>query len=83
MPSEEAITTAVIILTLERFENIILAALSNAVRSFGRVSPHSRAYQPALAAKLIKPSGEPYDLDAFRTAAGYEVDRRVAAGTFV
>ena len=69
-------------LALERFENLELAALNNAVQGFGIIPPENCAFQKAQKACLIDQDGKPHDLESLREAAAFVVNERVEAGTF-
>ena len=83
MEEIDKILRAGMILALTHFDNLTLAALNNAVQGFGRqVAKENCAYDKALKAHLIKEDGQPFDSEALKDACAYEVNRRVAAGTF-
>lgn len=76
------ILATVSMIALEAFSNAELAAFNNGVQTFGEVPPGNLAHKRAVEAKLIKPDGSTWDLDAIRDASAAEVSRRVEAGTF-
>lgn len=73
---------AVYVLRLQHtYDNLELAILTNFANGFGRVSSGTEAYEKALGLDLIKNDGTPRP--GLLEALTYEVNRRVAAGTFV
>ncbi len=62
------------------YNNIELAILNNFVNGFGRVASGTEAYKKALGLSLIHADGHPHD--GLADAVAYEVNRRVADGTF-
>ena len=80
--NDRNLLAAAMLLALERFDNLTLACLSISVQSFGRIDRQCLAYAPALEAKLIKQSGEAYDLETLQAAAAHEVMRRVNDKSF-
>lgn len=69
-------------LSLEKLDNLTLAALNNAIQLFGHIATGNIAFVQALDAGLIKKDGKPLDLEALRDASAFEVNRRVQAGVF-
>lgn len=73
---------AVMSLPLADFPNDELAAMNNAIQMFGSLPPENVAHARAAEARLIKPSGQPWDLEPLQAALAFEVNRRVEEGTF-
>lgn len=76
------ILAATFIMTLKQFDNQKLAALNNAVQSWGKLQPGNLAFDDAVELELVQRTGEPFDLEALQRASAYEVNRRVAEGVF-
>lgn len=77
------ILAATFLLALEGVSNKKLAAMNNAIQSFGKLDTSNIAFETAVELQLVKPSGEPFELDALQLACAREVNRRVDAGTFL
>ena len=73
---------AVTALVLQEFPGRELAALNNALDFTQVIPPYNLAYQRAVEAALIDETGRPRDLPSLQRAAAYEVNRRVAAGSW-
>ena len=69
-------TVATIVLTLEKMSNDIVAAASNGLRVFGKVSPVNISHQSMLDADLIKEDGTAIDKEELPKALEFEVLRR-------
>ena len=67
---------AVTVMALERMSNEIVAAASNGLRAFGKVSSVNIAYKSTLNANLIKEDGSPVDKEELPKALEFEVLRR-------
>ncbi len=79
----ETFQSALVAMILEGFPNHELAAFNNAIQTFGVIQPMNMSYQRALEYKLINERGNAtFDLEVVRNGAAYEVNRRVANGTF-
>ena len=77
------IQASVIAVTLQSVDNDVLASLNNAIQMWGVVHKANLGYGWALERNLIKETGYPtFELDDMQDALAYEVNRRVAAGTF-
>ena len=77
------IQAQVIAMTLKSADNAELAALNNMIQWTGVVPKVNIGYRWALEAGLITEAGYPtFDLGDTQDAFAYEVNRRVAAGTF-
>lgn len=71
---------AVLMLTLRDFENLELASLNNGITGFGKVSPSVLGFKKAVAAKLIREDGRPYETEDLKTAMSFEIRRRMESG---
>lgn len=70
------------LMALEDVSNHELAAMNNAIQSFGKLATSNMAFETAVKLQLVKPNGEPFELEALQLACAREVNRRVDAGTF-
>lgn len=61
---------------------ILTQFANNAVQSFGKLATSNIAFETAVKLQLVKPNGEPFDLEALQLACAHEVNRRVEAGIF-
>lgn len=84
MSSQSANRTliAAAMMSLESLDNLTLAALNNAIQTWGQVDPGNLAYEPCKDLSLIREDGNPFDLESLQAASAAEVNRRVKAGTF-
>ncbi len=80
--SLNATAAAVMLLPLADFPNDELAAMNNAIQTFGSLPPENMAHDRAVEASLVRPSGQPWDLEPLQAALAAEVNRRVEEGTF-
>jgi hypothetical protein len=69
-------------MALSEVPNDELAALNNAVQTWGVVNPLNKGYRTALDLEIINTAGRPIELEAMRDGLANQVNRRVAAGTF-
>ena len=79
----ETFQSILVAMTLESFPNSELAAFNNAIQGFGNIHPTNASYRRALECQIINERGNPtFKLEVVRDSAAYEVNRRVANGTF-
>ena len=81
--ADQDILKAVISMALSDMSNESLAALNNVIQWTGVVPKVNRGYSDALSAGLISEACYPtLDLNVTQASFAFEVNRRVAAGTF-
>ncbi len=68
------------LLALKDFTNEELSVFHLAISTWGSLSPDDLAFDRAVEAQLVKPSGGVWDREALEAALAAEVQRRVDAG---
>jgi hypothetical protein len=74
--------TAVLLLSVERMENDVLAAMNLALQWQGCIPAGNISFKAATDANLVDETGAPVAKEELIRAVSYEINRRMSAGTF-